>query len=212
MDGHRHGLRRDPWIDLVRPVVVLVGPELVVVELVRQDKRGEVAPRVERADRIRVVGPAFVARDVTLDRPRLAAVERLVEPEQVVVALAVDEPFALGNEMLRIGRVDADVGFRMILDAHRRIAHVLGRVRPQFLTGRRRPATRRHSAVRVPLVRPEPVEIDDLRGVATHPLRRRGHICHALAGVASRKRGVRLAGWTARPCSGRCTKQHHHDE
>src|SRR6266404_7917104 len=116
MDGHRHSLRRDPWIDLVRAIVVLVEPEFVVVELVRQDKRIEVAPRVERADRIRVVGPAFVTWDVTVDRPRLAAVERLVEPEQVVVALAVDEPFALGDEMLRIRGVDADVGLRMILD------------------------------------------------------------------------------------------------
>src|SRR5436309_8549205 len=80
MDRDGDGLGRDRGIGLLRAIGVLVSPELVVIELVRQLQRVEVAPRVEGPDRIRVVCPAFVTRDMTLDRPRRTPVERLVEP------------------------------------------------------------------------------------------------------------------------------------
>src|SRR5713101_6173173 len=51
----------------------------VVIELVGQDQLVIVAEPVEGTHRIGVVGPAFVTWNVALDRPRGAAVPRLVE-------------------------------------------------------------------------------------------------------------------------------------
>src|SRR5438132_1076376 len=62
---------------------VVLASVRVVEELVRQVELVVVAETVERTDRVGVVRPAFEAGDVPLDAPRRAAVERLVEAEQV---------------------------------------------------------------------------------------------------------------------------------
>src|SRR5579864_5892283 len=92
----------------------------VVIELVAQDELVVVPVAIERANRVGIVGPTFVARDMALHRPGLATVERLVEPKQVVVTLWADEPFAGADQVIRVGRVDADIRLRVILDQHRR--------------------------------------------------------------------------------------------
>ena len=64
----------------------------VVEELVRQQRLVIVAECVEGADRIGVVGKALIARNVAHRRPGLAAIEGLVEAEQVVIALGAGKP------------------------------------------------------------------------------------------------------------------------
>src|SRR5207248_6635189 len=93
------------------------------------------------AHRVGVVSPALVAGDVALVGPALAAVEGLVEAEDVVVALRTDEPLRGADQVVRVGRVDDDVRLRMALDQHRRggreagCAAGLGRIGTQVLAG-----------------------------------------------------------------------------
>jgi len=65
---------------------------LVVEELVGQDELIVVPIAVEGSDRVGVIGPALVAWDMPLDAPGRAAIEGLVESQQVVVTLSADEP------------------------------------------------------------------------------------------------------------------------
>src|SRR6202030_4513133 len=79
--------------------LVLIGLEVVtagarVIELVGQDQRVIVAKGVESPDGIRIVRPALVAGDVSLDRPGLAAIPGLVEAEKMVVAFGANDPLA----------------------------------------------------------------------------------------------------------------------
>src|SRR5439155_23815515 len=100
------------------PRLVLLVPAFVVIELVRQDGLVVVAVRVERTDRVGVVSPPFVARDVPHHGPRDASVPGFVEAEQVVVALGSGEPLARTDDVVRIGGVDADIGLRLIGHEH----------------------------------------------------------------------------------------------
>ena len=70
-------------------------------------------------------------------RPGLAAVPGLVEADQVVVALGADEPLARADHVLRVQRIDPDVGFGMVGHEHGRRRRVgrpaadLGRIWPR---------------------------------------------------------------------------------
>jgi hypothetical protein len=80
-----------------------------VIQSLTPPPAGCTATAIERADRIGVVRPALVARNVPLHRPGLTAVERLVEAEEMVVALGADDPLALADQVARVVRVDPDV-------------------------------------------------------------------------------------------------------
>src|SRR5205085_1494067 len=135
----------------------------------------------------------LVARDMALHRPGLAAVERLVEAEQVVVALGADDPLALADQMARVGRIDTEVRLGVILDAHRvRRGHVLRRVRAEVLAGVRGPVARRHAAVEVAVGRGQRVEVRRLRRVAARPLLRRSDGLDDLRRIAGSEGGVGL--------------------
>src|SRR5205085_634100 len=58
---------------------------LVVEKLVSQDELIVVPIAIEGADRVGVIGPTFIPWDMPLGRPCLAAVDRLVESQQMVV-------------------------------------------------------------------------------------------------------------------------------
>ena len=108
-DGDRDGLGGVRGIGLPIRVDLIALHIAVVEELVRKNQRVEVAESVERADRVGVVAPAFVSRDVALDGPGEATVPGLVEPEHVVVALRAREPLGLADQVIGIHRVDPDV-------------------------------------------------------------------------------------------------------
>src|SRR5712692_1974944 len=59
----------------------------VVVELIAEHELVVVAVAIERADRVGVVGPTLIAGNMALRGPGLAAIERFVKTEQVVVPL-----------------------------------------------------------------------------------------------------------------------------
>ena len=90
-DGDRDRFIRNRAVGLVASLVLLVS-RAVVEELVRQQRLVIVAECVEGADRIGVVGKALIARNVAHRRPGLAAIEGLVEAEQVVIALGAGKP------------------------------------------------------------------------------------------------------------------------
>ena len=192
MHGDRDRLGRNSRVDLIRPVVVVVPAGLTVIELVGQDHGVEVAPRVERPDRVRVVGPSLVAGDVALHRPGRAAVERLIEAEQVVVALAIDHPFALADQVAGIVGVDPKVRLGVVLHPQRRVGDVLGRVRTQVLAGRRRAGACRAAAVEVAVGRGQTVDVQRLGRVAADALGGRRDVRDALGCSAGSERRVGL--------------------
>ena len=49
----------------------------------------------------------------------------------MVVALGVDRPLALADQVAGVGGVDAQVGFGVVLDAHRGVGDVLGGYGPR---------------------------------------------------------------------------------
>ena len=150
----------------------VVPPGRVVVEHVWQQDGVVVPPRIEGADGIRVVRPPFVAGNVALLRPGHSSVERLEESRQMVVRLRVDEPLADADQMARVRRIDANVGFRMVLHEQRGRLHVLGRIRTDVLPGRGARA-RRAAALRKTLLRRQSEQDQDLRRVTTDALRGR---------------------------------------
>ena len=168
-------------------LAVLVYLEAVRVaveeELVRQHERVKVAVLIERADRVGVVGPTLVPGDVTLHGPRCPAVHRLVEAEEMVVTLSADEPLGLPDEMVRIRRIDADVGLRVVLHQHRfrgwiaGVAAGLRRIGTAVLAGIRAGAFG-HAVVSVR--RREAGEEGDLGRVAAGPLRRRDNVRNSI--------------------------------
>ena len=210
MLAHRHrdhlrGLRGiGLLVGIDREVVCAVA---VVEELVAEDQRVVVAVAVEGSDRVRVVGPALIARDVTLDGPVGAAIERLIEAEHVVVALGADEPLGRADQMARIGRVDPDVGFRVVLDQHRgrgRVAGIaagLGRIGTLVLAGGCSPRGARRLAV-IAVVGTIAGRIRDLRRVAAHLLGRRENVRNRA--VARRVRTVGLPALRHRADPGVC--------
>ena len=74
-----------------------------------------VAECVECPHRIRVIGEAFVAGNMTLYGPGFAPVERFVETLQVVVAFGANEPFGLPDQMIRVGGIDSKVRLAMVV-------------------------------------------------------------------------------------------------
>src|SRR5207237_10512098 len=56
---------------------------------------------------------------MALHRPGLAAIERLVEAENVVVALGTDKPRARGDDVIGVVWIDSEVRLRVIVDEHR---------------------------------------------------------------------------------------------
>src|SRR5258708_19275545 len=107
---HRHpdDLSRLAWIRFLgSPDIEVMRAIAVVEELVGQNEFVVISEAVECANRIGIVGPALIARDMTLDRPGLAAIERLVEAEQMVVALRTDNPLGVADQVFGIGRINA---------------------------------------------------------------------------------------------------------
>ena len=200
--SHRHGddLGGLHGIGLLRlPDCEVVAAVALVEELVRQVELVVVAEAVEGADGVGVVGPAFVPRHMTLHGPRLAAVERLVEAKEVVVALGAHDPLGRADQMLRIRRIDADVGFGVILHQLRRARGIprvaaglcrIGRRFARVLAGRGAGAGG-HAAVPVARAVVEPGRVD-LGPVAAHLLRRHVDVGHTGLLVARRVRLVRL--------------------
>ena len=113
-DGDGFGWNRRIWFTVRVGLVALRVP--VVIELVGQEYRVEVAVLIECADRVRVVGPTLISRNVSLNRPGLSSVRRFEEAEKVVVTLGAHEPFGLPDDVIRVGRVYTDVGFRVVFD------------------------------------------------------------------------------------------------
>jgi len=113
---------------------------LVIEELVGQDQLIVVPEAIESPNRVGVIGPAFIAWDMPPDRPFLAAIEGLVESQQVVVTLGADEPLGGADQVLGVGGIDPDVGLRVIFDQHRRgcriagVAADLGRIGTEVFT------------------------------------------------------------------------------
>src|SRR2546430_11787386 len=163
-----------------------------VRELIREHDRVEVSPRVERADRVRVVRPAFVTGNVTLLRPARAPVERLEESREVVVALAVDDPLADADQVAGIRRIDVQVGFGEVLRAERWVSDVLRRIRADVLSRRRSLVAQRRAAVRISLRRREAALAIDLRRVTADPLSGCCDAGHVTLGVAGPEGGIRL--------------------
>src|SRR5256886_11780679 len=163
-----------------------------VRELIREHDRVEVSPRVERADRVRVVRPAFVTGNVTLLRPARAPVERLEESREVVVALAVDDPLADADQVAGIRRIDVQVGFGEVLRAERWVSDVLRRIRADVLSRRRSLVAQRRAAVRISLRRREAALAIDLRRVTADALSSCCDAGHVALGVAGREGGIRL--------------------
>ena len=195
-DRDRNRLVRHGRVRFVADLVLLVAA-LVVVELVGQDRLVVVAVGVEGADGVGVVGPTFVTGDVAHDRPRVAAVEGLVEAEQVVVPLRPREPLARADDVTGIGRVDADVGLRPVGDEHgrgRRVARPASNLRrvggrPDVLARGRARAGR---LAGVAVVRPVVERRWDLGTVAAHLPAGHEHVRHLVTQVAAGVGGVRL--------------------
>ena len=165
-----------------------------VIELVGQDQRVIVAKGVEGPDGIRIVRPALVAGDVSLDWPGLAAIPGLVEAEKMVVAFGANDPLAGADQVFRVGGIDPDVRLRMILDQHRRrgdeagVAPRLARVGSKRLARR---ASRAGGHPGVSVVRTKVAEVRDFGCVATCPLGGREDIRDVVSLIAV---GVGLIG------------------
>ncbi len=148
LPGARRAARPDRDTDCLvadAGVGLLAGIELrtavrLVGELVRENQLIVVAETVEGSDWVGVVGPALVTRYVTLDRPRFSPVQGFVEAQDVVIALRAGEPLGRANQVIRVGGVDLDVGFRVVFDQHggrcreAGVAPLLGGIRTQILT------------------------------------------------------------------------------
>src|SRR5258708_18547020 len=174
----------------------LLGSVRLVIELVREDHLIVVAEAVEGPDWVRVVGPALVTRYVTLDRPRFPSIQGFVEAEDMVIALCAGEPLARANQVSRIGWVDLDVGFRVVVDQHgggsRKpgVAPLLGGIRPQILTCGGRTIARRLAGV--PVDGTVVHSVGNFRCVATDLLRGGKHVRHMVHHEAILKRVVSL--------------------
>ncbi len=125
-------------------------------------------------------------------RPGRAAVERLEEAGQVVVALAVDDPLADADQVLRVRRVDVQIRFGKVLRAKRWVGDVLRWKRADVLTRRRSAVAQGRAPVRIALRRRKVARVVDLRRVTAHSLRGRRHAGDAALCVARREGRVRL--------------------
>ena len=186
---------------------------LLVIEHVRQHEGVKVPPLVERTDGVGVVRPALVARDVALDIPRQSAVEGLVEAEEMVVALRVDEPLALPDQVHRVRGVDANVRLGVILHEQHVVCHVLLGERPDVLAGVYAAGAERAATVGVTGVAVAG-EVLDLRCVAAGSLGRRRDVRDALLPVAGGERRVGLIAPRrgASPGGGGRPEREHHGQ
>jgi len=125
-------------------------------------------------------------------------VERLVEAEEMVVTLCPGEPFARADDVPGIGRVDADVGLRLVRHEHRsgcrvrRDASRLSRIwRGAGVLAGRAPRTGGFAGVSV--VRPVVERRRNLGPVAAHLAAGHEIIGDVVGCVASRRRSSRPA-------------------
>ncbi len=177
------------WVSRVRlPVRIdleVMGSIGVVEELVGQDQLIVVPKAIESADRVGVIGPAFIAWNVPLDAPGLAVVKGLVESKQVVVTLGADEPLGGGDQVVRVSGVDADVGLRVIFDQHGSLSRIagiaasLGGIWTKILTCGGSTVARRFAAIAI--IGADVGEIWHLWCVATGLLRGRKHIRYTIS-------------------------------
>src|SRR5258706_13328983 len=143
----------------------------VVIKLVGQVQKVEVAIEVEGADRIGVVSPTFIAGNVALYRPAGSAVEGLVEAHKVVVAFGAHEPLAGADEMHDVGGISLDVRLGMVLDQHRSVRWIawiaarLRGVRAEVLAGGRGARAQSHPVVAI--IWAQAPEVGRLRRVAS---------------------------------------------
>src|SRR6266511_2050345 len=144
------------------------------------------------ADRIGIVGPPLVAGNVSLLRPCQTTVERLEEAGEMVVALAVHDPFADTDQVCRVGRVDVEIRLRVLLHDERRVGDVLRRIRPDVFAGAGLTGAEGRAPVGVSLRRREAAQVVDLRCVAADSLRRCGHAAYVALGIARSERCLRL--------------------
>src|SRR6266851_7919654 len=174
-DRDADSLVADAGVGLLAGVELLASVLGLVVELVREDQLIVVAEAVEGPDWVSVVGPAFITRYVALDRPRFSPVPGLVEAQNVVITLRTGEPLTRANHVPRVGRVDLNVGFRVVVDQHRGrcrepgVAPLLSGIRPQILTGGGRAVARRLAGV--PVDGTVAHRVGNFRRVATDLLR-----------------------------------------
>src|SRR5712692_7053792 len=94
-----------------------------------------VAEGIESSHWIGVVGKPFVTGNMTLNRPGLAAVERFIEAEQVVVALGAHEPFGLPDQVIGVGWIHSNVRLTVVVYQLRYVHDVLSLVRPEVFAG-----------------------------------------------------------------------------
>src|SRR5260370_13140828 len=114
-NGCGDGLARKRRIRQGRAVIENLKPGFVIGKLVREKQGVIVTESVKSSHWVSVIGKAFVAGNMTLYWPGLAAVERLVETLQVVVALGAHEPFGLPNEVLGVGGIDSKVRLTVVV-------------------------------------------------------------------------------------------------
>src|SRR5713226_3310587 len=174
-DRDADSLVADAGVGLLAGVELLASVLGLVIEFVREDQLIVVAEAVEGSDGVSVVGPALVTRYVPLHRPCFSAVPGLVEAQHVVIALRTGEPLGRANHVPRIGRVNLDVGFRVVVDQHGgrcrepSVASLLSGIRPLILTRGGRAVARR--LTRVPVDGTVAHGEGNFRRVATHLLR-----------------------------------------
>ena len=100
---------------------LLAGVELhasvrLVSKLVRENQLIIVSEAVEGPDWVGVVGPTLVTGYVTLDGPCFPSIEGFVEAQDMVIAFRAGKPFGRANQVIRIGWVHLNVGFRVVVD------------------------------------------------------------------------------------------------
>ena len=140
---------------------------------------------------------------MALHRPGLAPIPRLVEAENVVVALGTDKPLARGDDVIGMVGVDSQVRLRVIVDEHRAGRGVavgatdLVRIGPGrtgvFAGG----GTRARGHAGIAVSRPFREEWH-LGSIAAHLLTGNGDIAHLGLGIAGGIGRVARPAWPAR--------------
>src|SRR4029077_9585616 len=103
-----------------------------------------------------------------------AAVERLEETGEVVVALTVDDPLADPDQVTCVRWIDVQIRFGEVLGAQRRVGDVLRRKWADVLPRCRSAVAQGGTAVRITLRGREAALVVDLRRVTADPLGGRG--------------------------------------
>src|SRR5713101_5121771 len=90
---------------------------------------------VESADRIGVVGESLVTGNMTLHRPGLAAVERFIETQQVVISLGAHKPFGLPDQVIGVAGVYSKVRLAVVVHKEWTVPDVLRAIGPEIFAG-----------------------------------------------------------------------------